>query len=322
MLVGSLVVLLQLHAQDDRNLVSAVRKLIEQPFGLIVLALSALVLATLITQAFEFEVIRVLEGYWGNGLALRPLAWAMTRRQRRGFDRLTRQRDTLTLKAFNSARLIEEGIIPAEKRYIVDLIEKELRGNTGVAPKGWRTRRMALEVARFDWRPYAAAQLMRRLDAVEAALEEYPELHRFLPTRLGNILRSAEDARLGAGESELEGAVIRRWEGLPSSLQQEHDQYRTRLDMYCSLVFVYGLLAAISPLLLTRGHEYVWWTAGTSVAYVVMSYVSYAAAIASARGYGVILRIIADAADGIEQAKAPRLPWRQNLRARLLSIRA
>lgn len=33
----------------------------------LVLALPALVLATLLTQAFSFEAIRALEGYWGRG---------------------------------------------------------------------------------------------------------------------------------------------------------------------------------------------------------------------------------------------------------------
>ncbi|MGY1846103.1 hypothetical protein [Blastococcus sp. SYSU DS1021] len=312
MLVGSLVVLLQLHSRSDRNLASAVRDLIEQPFGLIVLALFALVLATMITQAFEFEIIRLLEGYWGNSVALRPLARVLIGRQHRAFDRRIEQRDTLTLKAFRSAKLIERGILAGEKRYLVDLIEKELEGDSSTARKGWRARRIAREAARFDWRPYAAAQLVRRLDAVEAAIAEYPEPHRLLPTRLGNILRASEDARLGAGETELEGAVIRRWESLPDSLQQEHDQYRTRLDMYCSLVFVYGVLAVISPLLLTRGQEYAWWTAGTSVGYLAMSYVSYSAAIASARGYGVILRIIADVSEGLDQSGS-RLSWRRTL---------
>lgn len=66
MLVGSSAVLLQLHARPDRNLALATNHLIAKPLGVIVLLLFALVLATMVTQAFEFEVIRLLEGYWGN----------------------------------------------------------------------------------------------------------------------------------------------------------------------------------------------------------------------------------------------------------------
>ena len=72
MLVGSLAVLLQLRTQQNRNLVEAATGLVNRPLGLLILLLFALILATMVTQAFEFEVIRLLEGYWVTASSPRP----------------------------------------------------------------------------------------------------------------------------------------------------------------------------------------------------------------------------------------------------------
>ena len=60
------------------------------------------------------------------------------------------------------------------------------------------------------------------------------------------------------------------------------------------LVFVFFVLAIISPLIIAFGSGF--WTSSVSVSlvYLAMSFVSYTAAVASARGYGTSLRAIAE----------------------------
>lgn len=299
MLVGSLAVLLQLRTQRNRNIVESVTSLANRPLGLLVLLLFAILLATMVTQAFEFEVIRLLEGYWGSNLIIGSLSRVCVIRQRRVFKRLVRRRDKLQLRAFDETKLLENKIIPCEKKYIVDLIRLDLTGGDlesgrSALVSGWRARRKVGEAMSFDWKQFAPADLIGRLDAVEVRIDEYPRPHRILPTKLGNVLRAAEDSIQHSRGEGLEGFVMRRWEEIPDELRQEHDQYRTRLDLYCTLVFVFLVLAAIAPPLITLGSRYVVSTIAISVAYLLMSLVSYIAAVTSARGYGVVLKVIAE----------------------------
>lgn len=77
-LVSGLAVLLQMRRQPDSDdVVEAVRALSEVSFGTIVVLLLSLLLAALLIQAFSFEAIRALEGYWGST----TLATWVTRRR-------------------------------------------------------------------------------------------------------------------------------------------------------------------------------------------------------------------------------------------------
>jgi hypothetical protein len=294
MLVGSLAVLLQLHADPSRNLAKAITSLTEKPLGLLIVLLFALVLATMITQAFEFDVIRLLEGYWGHNIVADSISRPFVHHQQHRLDRLRDLRDELTLRAFRSTQLIKKDLIPARKQYIVTLIEQNLNGTLGSPDASWRGKRRLREALKFDWRPFASAEIMRRLDSVESQIEEYPRDHRLMPTRLGNVLRAAEDAISTDDGEDLEGFVIRHWDETPENLRKEHDQYRSRLDMYCTLVLVLLALFALAPLFISRGSQYAFATGATSAGYLILSFVSYAAAIASARGYVTVLKTIAE----------------------------
>ena len=110
-----------------------------------------------------------------------------------------------------------------------------------------------------------------------------------MPTRLGNILRRAEDQLRNAG-GDIEGFVMRNRHQVPSRVLIHHDQFRTRLDMYCTLVFVAAVLAISSiPAL---------WALPTAdriavaLGFAIMAQASYGAAISSARGYSTVLRQI------------------------------
>ncbi len=314
MLVGSLAVLLQLRAQPNRNLVEAVTRLINRPLGLLILLLFALILATMVTQAFEFEVIRVLEGYWGNSLVAKGISRLFVGRQRRKFYRLMHKRNELKLRAFRKTKpdLFRKQIVTANNSYVVDLIEEDLEARLAnrrsVPRSGWRAKKRAREATLFPWQQFAPAHLMGRLDAVEAQIDEYPEPYRVLPTKLGNVLRAAEDSIFTGEGSELESFVLRHWDETPSALRKEHDQYRTRLDLYCMLVFIFLVLAILAPLLITSGAGYLPGTVATSFAYLVMSFVSYGAAVASARGFGTALKAIAEHGQSVKAR--PRRPRR------------
>jgi hypothetical protein len=63
-LVASFALLLQFRADKSADPLTAVRELTADPVRVLVLIVPALVLATVVTQAFSFEAIRTLEGYW------------------------------------------------------------------------------------------------------------------------------------------------------------------------------------------------------------------------------------------------------------------
>jgi hypothetical protein len=296
MLIGSLAVLLQLRAQHNRHLVQAVTTLVNRPLGLLILLLLAIILATIVTQAFEFEVIRLLEGYWGDSFITKRASRFFVGRQLRKQRHLEEKRDELKLQAFRTTKpkLLERKIISRNKAYIVGLIEDELSNHQNETPTGWRAKRRLREAENFDWEQYAPADLMGRLDAVETQLDEFPDDYRVLPTKLGNVIRAIEDSISLPPEEDLENFVVRRWGETSNALRQQHDQYRTRLDLYCMLVFVFLVLSILSPLLISLGPRNLPSTIGTSLAYLVMSFVSYTAAIASARGYGSAIKAIAE----------------------------
>jgi hypothetical protein len=119
-----------------------------------------------------------------------------------------------------------------------------------------------------------------------------------MPTRLGNTLRAYEDRAHDPEEGRLEGLILRVYHRLPVSLQSEHDQYRSRLDLYCSLCFVLMLSAiAVVPSFLRLGWEYVTVTAG---GLMIVATLSYRAAVASARGYGAAVEAISELRDAGE----------------------
>ena len=83
MLVGNVAVLLQLLSDRSYNVASAVKELAGKPLGMVIILIFSLILATAITQAFEFEVIRFLEGYFdsANSLAQALMATRIKRHE-------------------------------------------------------------------------------------------------------------------------------------------------------------------------------------------------------------------------------------------------
>lgn len=287
MMVGTGSLLIVVHGQRRLDVGAAVVALTNRPLGIVVVTLFALVLATMITQAFGYEAIRFLEGYWGPraNLVTKVLINRCVRRR----ARLEGSRHRLQQAAFGRARqrMIQDAGPRAVARIqaLANILE---RITAGQSVRGYSKSRVE-EAMAMGWRRSADPADLRLLDAIDQRLRLYPLPHRMLPTRLGNVLRAAEDALALADGGDVEGLVLRNYQRIPESLLTQHEQFRTRLDMYCTLVFVFSFLAGSSAIALWKfGSSHVP-SAVAALALVLFAKLSYRAAVASATGYGSVL---------------------------------
>jgi hypothetical protein len=287
MLVGVSALLAQISVQQELDFAEAVSDLTEQPLGVLLFVVFALILTTMITQAFQFEVIRILEGYWGT---TRPTTWiadlcieAHIRRRDRLADRVEQARRS----AFAAAR--EEMLDKEIERMLIDILESDFRGQE--SPSSASDTRVK-EARSMGWHVFAPPSMLRRVDSAKIKLDMYPERYRLLPTLLGNTLRSFEDELTIADGGDLQGFIMRNYDKISPTLLARQAQFRTRLDMYCTLVLVYGLLGLASlPAFWRFAHLHL----ASFLAFAlfsVLAVVSYAAAISSACGYGSTLAAI------------------------------
>ena len=110
--------------------------------------------------------------------------------------------------------------------------------------------------------------------------------------------------RLDGGD--LEGFILRNYEILPERLITQVSDFRTRLNMYCTLVLAWALLALSSVAATWRygGFLHIT-TAVTVVICAALVWASYAAAVSSARGYGAALVAAGDHVGRVKQKSAP-----------------
>ena len=144
-------------------------------------------------------------------------------------------------------------------------------------------------IGESEWWDRARPWRMRRVEGLEEAVSEFPIENRILPTRLGNLLRSVED-RLEHTDGDLATFAMRRRSLVSLSVRTQHDQFRTRLEMYCILALVAAFVAAGAVPLL-------WAICGVgkylvAAGCLLVAWTSYQAAITSARGYAVTLRFM------------------------------
>lgn len=222
--------LLQFRAQRSLNFAHAATSLTKDPATILILAVPVLVSSTLVTQAFSFEAIKVLEGYW----------------RRSGITSLI-------------------GML---------MIRWHVHRKTSL-----RTRRK---------KAYARAFANARPRLLEAKV-------RILPTRLGNSIRATEDKLKHVVDEDLEGFVLQQRDNVSRRVLQQHDQFRARLEMYCILVFASGLLTVSAPVLLIGRSIQIWEILTILGGFAAVSFASYQAAIASAKGYCAALKQIDNA---------------------------
>lgn len=299
LLVSSVTVLLKLQDQTERDFTAAIKALTDEPLALALLALPAVILATLVTQAFSFESIRLLEGYWGGLLG--PARSLLTRIQVFRMRRTIRSFNDLHRSLFMAARLtMIERDFP---RPVIDALEADVlhKERPQLTPEQER------QADRFDWRSLLPAWHRGRLERLELRVGDFPTASRVLPTRLGNVLRSTEDTLRHDG-ADIESFAYTWREQAPERIQIQHDQFRTRLDMYCTLTLVSALLAVTSPAMLARSPYWGAPATATTVGFFALTVTSYCAAIASARGYCSVLKHLNGLAKGVATKTLPSVP--------------
>jgi len=283
--------LLQFKAQGSLNLAHAATSLTKNPATVLILAIPVLVSSTLVTQAFSFEAIQILEGYWRRAGVTSFVRNLMIRWHVHRKTSLRTRRKKACAKAFASARpRLLEAKVPHP---IVDALEAKALGTDPppLAPE------YVDRLNSMTWRSRCNAWELARVDHLLTAEEGYPQTSRILPTRLGNLIRATEDDLNHVVDQDLEGFVLRQRGNIPIRVQQQHDEFRARLEMYCILVFVSGLLAACTLGLLIERSIPIWEILAVSGGFAAISFASYQAAIASAKGYCVALKQIDNAAE-------------------------
>lgn len=199
MLVGCSSVILQLHSQRNLDIGAALIGLTSKPLGILIVLIFSVVLTAVVCQAFSFGSIKALEGYWGKsgvGGMLFALGVSLQQRKRR---RVQGRMEGYRRRAFRCAR---EAMLETEiPRAIIDILESEFYGRK--LEKEYTSESVA-NAKLLNWESYSAASLLGRIERLNAVLNEFPDPHRLLPTKLGNVMRSCED-RLTNYEGSLKG---------------------------------------------------------------------------------------------------------------------
>ena len=287
-LAAGIAVLLEFRSTKSSSIPVAVEKLTAHSVAALVIMIPLLVIATVITQAFSFEAIRALEGYWGRrgfaSLACRLMTWRHVRRKNAIIERRRRE----SAKAFRAAVSgLTLGDDDATLR-VLKAVAAELSG-TASGPPQLESNELQVYVNTLQtWRDGADAWRLTKVDRLLSEQRSYPVDSRILPTKLGNLIRATEDGLEHAGD-DVRSFVLRQRSTVSRRVQMQHDQFRTRLDMYCTLVFVSAVLAVIAPVALV-GRVNIAAVTITTVSFVVMAVVSYLAAIVSASGYCTALK--------------------------------
>jgi len=286
MLVGCGAVLTQFRTQGSFDIGKAVIELTNKPIGIIIVLLFAVVMATLISQAFSFMAIRLLEGYWRGPLVGTGIYRLLVRMKARKRRRLDRKMDHYTKIAFNESiqTMHKKGISKQVTRIIED---RDYPDNSTPA----LTPDQLDQVSHYDWRNFCHPDRLGHISQTEQAIKDHPPPHLVMPTKLGNILRVTEIEITPHGQ-DVEGLMLRTGDSVPSRLRLHHDQFRTRLDMYCTLVFTNIMLVALTLIMLPPRPNSLIGTAILATIFLMLSAVSYMAAVASARGYCATLRAI------------------------------
>jgi hypothetical protein len=286
--VGNSAVLLSMQGSERLVLTDAVQRLASLKWGALVVLIFAVIIIAMTIQAFEFENLRLWEGYYRS----RPMQWWATRRIHAGQQKLVALSADFVEQqrlSFDGARrrALDDATTSQRMRAMWNALETVMHGRQ--LPEA--DVELAEEAAAvLDWPAKADPARLHRWEITQLKLAEYPHAHRVLPTRLGNVMRAAEDAvELGLGE-DLEGFMIRHIDELPPGIVLEHGAYRRRLEMYCGLMFVLGALGLVAVACFWGHSSDLAWRLLVPLLYFGGVWVSYKAAIASALGFGQALR--------------------------------
>lgn len=290
---------------EDSAVLGALRMMGDISLGGALVLFAGTVVLTMVTQAFAFEAIVVLEGYWGTNPLVEQLAQHRCTRHRRHYEGLRKRHRELTAQAWGAARSAYERQDEAQRQrgaevettaVILDAAGAQVLGQLFAGQVTPEERVVVNRIGAGWWRAAPPDMIRRRIN-LERRLIDYPAQHRIAPTILGNILRRSRD---DIDVDDAQRFVQRVFDELPLSLRIEHDEQRTRLDLYCSMVFVLAFVVLVAVIRFAVHHP-IYAVASVAVGSAAML-LMYRAAIVSARAYGGILRVAA------EHYKAHRKP--------------
>ena len=219
--------------------------------GLQIVALSfAVVAVSIALHPFQLPLVRLLEGYWGNRRPGRALGAIGVELHRRRWQRLSEH-----------------------EAMDVDELVASISGQP-------------------DTQEWAAlrAELTRRKNAARDLARMYPRADRLMPTRLGNVLRAAEDE---AGQRYGLDTVMflpRLYPHLSPSLAALIEDLRNQMDAAARLCAVLLLATPITAVLLAR---HGWWLL-IPASTAMLAWVAYRAAVNAAGRWGQMMFVAFD----------------------------
>jgi len=279
---ASAAFLLQFRYQRSVNVSDALQELSARPIQTFIIMVLALIIVTIMTQVFSVDSIRVLEGYWGGrglpGFVGRLMIQRHEHRRAVIINRL-RKASEEALKAA-MPQIILENDVPGS---VVGALEAMVLGKA-MPPLADEEREQLMSI---HWRDWCDSWRLAKIDSLTADEMEYPAFSRIMPTKLGNVLRATEDKLRYS--HDLSSFVLRRRGMLSRRAEKQRDQFRNRLELYCTLVFVSVSLVFLAPIMLL-GRISVGSIVIISGFFAALGAASYHAAMASARGYCATLR--------------------------------
>lgn len=278
MLLANAYLLAHIPGEGTRGILYRLEGLDLQPPGFVGIVL--LLLTALLIQSVQFPLLQMLQGYWGRSWIGGKVASLMIRRQQRRFQRYDRQRQKLARKSFSRGRARLKGThVDSE---VLAIMEAEMLGNA--QPQA--TKEQVIAANAYGWRTLCEAPALRRIDELDRIASQRPLSHRMLPTRLGNTLRSAEDQTIFTVAPT---TLLAAFDALPPSLVEQHDRFRRRMDMWCSLAALFALLAVVAGALLLVYRNEVALRLALVASYLIACLISHRASLYEAEGYGSVL---------------------------------
>lgn len=293
MLIGAGTLLVRLHINRNLDIPQAFNDIANFPWGTIIIMIFGLVLTTMLTQACSFGAIRTLEGYWRSSPILDYFTKIRVRSHVKKALKQRAKRDKIRISLFESAR---QSILQWDGRDALEAYENEVL-DVPLKMRRAQPEEVVERAFAVDWTLRGDPGLAAIYSRAQLRSKEYPlQEGRFLPTKLGNVLRATEETLRLKG-TKLERFVMDNYDKFPPRLMIQHDNYRDRLDMYSLLVLVYlSLAVAAVPLLLFIEKPQAWIPPATGgLVFFFLAWISYFAAIASARGYCSVLISMNDA---------------------------
>ncbi|WP_326947378.1 hypothetical protein OG439_00555 [Amycolatopsis sp. NBC_01307] len=241
--------------------------------GALLWILPASLIVGLVLNPLQFGMTRLLEGYWGSsGPARLVLRWRISR-HRRHLDLLLQRQEML------------------RERQAMGLDEL-LRKLYSQDPKSWddRTREIHRR-SMFDSEDGAKFSGLRAADdALFGIIRSLPVMARTMPTRLGNVLRAAED-RVG---KQYGLDVIATAQHFSLVAEQRHLDHlrdaRQQFDLTVRLCVVFLIATAMAcGYLATDG----WWLLAALIPYA-LSWLTYRACVGAAADYMAVMATVID----------------------------